>query len=106
MEGTWVAPTITGLLGVLVVVAGGALTIRNTRNNAREQRAPDVTEAWSETLAARSLMFRFQDWGHEMRGVLKGYARRMAERFGDEAALTETERATLAKEPPEIPAPK
>lgn len=96
----WVAPTITGLIGLLVVTITIVSAARNRRKGAIEQRAPDVTEAWSAAERARDRMFTFQDLFYTVKGSFKSYARRMAHLHGDAAALNPEEHAALEKQPP------
>lgn len=92
---SWVAPLASAVAVLLVAVVGGVFNLRNTRHGKREERAPDVTDAWAETERARRAMFAWQDLYYSLRGLFRGYARRMQERFGDEANLTDAEREAL-----------
>lgn len=98
----WIAPAVSAVAMLSVAIAGGLFNLRNTRHEGREERAPDVTEAWAETERARRGMFAWQDLYYSLRGAFRGYARRMQERFGDEAELTDAEREALEFSPPRL----
>lgn len=73
--------------------------VRNTRTGAREQRAPDVIEAWAEADRARSRLHALEDIYYALRGAFKSFARRVMDAHPD-IELTQPERAALESEPP------
>lgn len=90
----WVATIVAGILSAITLIAVAILGRRGKREELRDQRAPDVTEAWAAADRARILMHFWQDLFYLVRGAFRGYARRMHER--DPAnALTDEERAAL-----------
>lgn len=102
MSDEWIAPTITGAIALTTAIIAGIVAIRNRKRGALEQRAPDVTEAWAEAERARRKAFVLEDLFYALRGAFKAYARRMALLFDDDAALNDSERAVLEKEPPSM----
>lgn len=95
----WVAPAVTGFLGLLTVITAAIIGIRNTRTGAREQRAPDVMEAWAEADSARRHRRAVEDLFYVLRGAFRGFARRVTEQHPD-VQLTVEERAALESSPP------
>lgn len=95
----WVAPAITGFLGLLTVITAAIIGIRNTRTGAREQRAPDVMEAWAEADRARGRMRAIEDLFYALRGAFRGFARRVTE-MHPTVQLTDEERTALESSPP------
>lgn len=95
----WVAPTIGGVFLVLAALATAIIGFRTSRNSGRENRAPDVTEAWIETDRARRYAHAMEDLFYTVRGALRGLARRMSEKDPD-FELTADERAALETVPP------
>ncbi len=94
----WIAPTISGLLLLAAGIVAGIFSRVNKRREIRDQATPD---AWTAAEHARAAMFAWQDLYYLVRGALKGYARRMQERHGDAAALTDEERAALEAPTPD-----
>lgn len=101
MGDEWIAPAITGGLALTTGVAAAIIAGRNARRGAREQRAPDVTEAWAEADRARRLMHAWQDLYYLLRGAFKSFARRMLEK-DPENELSDSERAALETPTPEV----
>ena len=95
----WVAPTIAGVFAVLTGSITAFVAIRNVRTGSREQRAPDVTEAWVETERARARMHVAEDFFYMIRGAFKGFARRVMQQHPD-VELTDAERTALEVELP------
>lgn len=95
----WVAPTIAGLFAVITGSIAAFVAIRNVRTGAREQRAPDVNEAWAETERARARMHVAEDFFYMIRGAFKGFARRVMQQHPD-VELTSAERKALETELP------
>ena len=98
--GEWITPLVSGILTILAGAVAGAFAVHNRRRGNREQREPDVTEAWAEADKARAEKFAWMDWGYDQRGGFKGYARRMQADHGEQAALNDAERAILETPPP------
>ena len=94
MDPELIAPTITGGLALVGIIIGGILALRGRRR----EGTPD---AWEATERARAHMFAWQDLYYLVHGGFKGYARRMQERHGDAAALTDEERAALEAPTPD-----
>ena len=101
MGAEWIAPAITGVLALATGITAAVIAGRNQRRGVREERAPDVTEAWAEADRARTRAHVWEDLYYLIRGALKGYARRMQERHGDAAALNDQERAALEAPTPD-----
>jgi len=87
----WIAPTITGVFGVLVVIAGAIIARRNLRTGAREARTPDVDESWREAERQRYARGLFEELFYVVRGGFRSYVRRAQE--GGALELTPQEKA-------------
>lgn len=105
MGAEWIAPAITGVLALATGITAAVIAGRNQRRGVREERAPDVTEAWAEADRARRLMHAWQDLYYLIRGAFKGFARRMLEKDPTNE-LNEAERAALETQTPADEPPK
>lgn len=96
------APTIMVVGGVFSATVAGIWAWRNVRTGAREQRAPNVTQAWQEADDARARMRTYEDLFYQVRGALRGLIRRLSERYPDFKLTAAEEKAAKAEPPPEL----
>lgn len=96
----WLAPLVATILAAVVGITGAILNYRSQRSGAKEQRAPDVNEAWAETRLARRREHIIEELFYDLRGLFKNLARRVSDRYPD-FELTDQERAGLEMKPPD-----
>lgn len=78
MSTEWVAPAITGLFALILGVVSGFLARRGAKLGAREQRAPDVQELWSQQEADRQMRRLVEDLWWNLRRAFQSYFRRVS----------------------------
>lgn len=93
-----IAPIIAGVILAASSITGYVIASRTSRSTAKDNRAPDVNEAWAETDRARARMHAVEDLFYRVRSAFRSYWMRVAD--GGSIQLTEVERAALEADPP------
>lgn len=73
----WIAPTITGVFGVLLATVTALLARRGAKQGNREQRAPDVQELWAQQESDRRMRQLVEDLWWTVRQAFQSYYRRV-----------------------------
>jgi hypothetical protein len=105
----WVAPIAAGVFVLASTLVTVIVNLRISRGTTVATKTPTTEDAWAEANRARASENRYRLYAHVwedlyylMRGALKSFARRMVEKYGDEAAaLNLVERAALEAPTPE-----
>lgn len=87
-------PILGTIVGAAVV---GGFALWNRRRGATENRAPDVTDMWTETEKARSRWRIFEDLFYNVRGHFRAYVLRV--QAGGSTELTPAEQAAHDNDP-------
>lgn len=96
----WIAPTISGVLLLVISIVGGIISLRNNRSSAVESRAPSASQAWNETDRARERMHAFEDLFYTVRAALKNLVRAVSRDHPD-YVLTKDVIDAMQLEPPD-----
>lgn len=103
MNTEWVAPVVTGIFGVIVVIMGAILARRGEKLGAREQRAPDVQQMWAQQESDRHVRQEVEDMWWELRRAFQGYYRRVTNKTL-EMSLSEEDAKAFELTPKELKA--
>jgi len=73
----WIAPTITGIFGLVLAIVTGVLASRGRRLGNRESRMPDVTDLWVQQEQDRRMRQLVEDLWWNVRRAFQSYYRRV-----------------------------